>query len=277
MSDKKYVLESMIQKAAQGNVQKPNLIWLEAQGCSGNIISMMNADNPDIIFVLKNMVNMTYSNSLMFAEGQSAYDSFLKTLDTDFILVVEGAVSLRSEGRYNIIAKNGEKSVTGMEAIKAAGEKAKHVLAVGTCAYSGGISAASPNPSGSIGVGAFLKRKVINIPGCPIHPDWVIGTLAHLVLYGEPELDNEQRPIMFYGSTIHDNCTRRSYFDKKIFAKSLGDKECMFRLGCRGPITRSDCPIRKWNSYVNWPVGDNSPCIGCAHRNFPDGMEPFIN
>lgn len=81
---------------------------------------------------------------------------------------------------------------------------------------------------------------------------------------------------MFYGSTIHDNCPRRSYFDKGIYAKKLGDKECMFKLGCRGPVTRTDCPIRRWNDRLNWPIGDNTPCIGCAHSGFPDKMGPFI-
>jgi len=50
----------------------------------------------------------------------------------------------------------------------------------------------------------------------------------------------------------------------------------MFKLGCRGPVTKADCPTRKWNEYVNWPVGDNTPCIGCAQAFFPDGMEPFV-
>lgn len=51
----------------------------------------------------------------------------------------------------------------------------------------------------------------------------------------------------------------------------------MFKLGCRGPVTKTDCATRKWNDYVNWPIGDNTPCIGCAQKGFPDAMEPFIN
>ncbi len=84
------------------------------------------------------------------------------------------------------------------------------------------------------------------------------------------------RPIIFYGITIHDRCSRRSLFDRGIFATKLGADECMFKLGCRGPVTRTDCPVRQWNGYVNWPVKDNTPCIGCAGEKFPDGMEPFV-
>lgn len=253
-----------------------NLIWLEATGCSGNIISLLNAYNPNASYFLRNMVNLTYNNSLMAREGESAYENFLKTLDTEFILVIEGAISLKDNGLYNVIAKYEDKYVTGLEASRKAGEKAKYVLAVGTCAAFGGISKASPNPSESMSVSSILDREVINLPGCPANPDWVTGTIAHLISFGMPKLDEKMRPVSFYGTTIHDLCPRRSYFDKGIFAEKLGDKECMFKLGCRGPVTRTDCPSRRWNDSDNWPIGNNTPCIGCANEGFPDKMEPFI-
>ncbi|MDP4146154.1 MAG: hydrogenase small subunit [Bacillota bacterium] len=256
--------------------EKMNLIWLEASGCSGNIISLLNANNPDIVYLFRQMVNLKFDNSIMLNENELAYEEFLNTLDTDFILAVDGAVSTKEDGRYNIIANYKGKPITAMEAVKLAGEKAKYILAVGTCASFGGISAAAPNPSKSVSVGSLVNKQVINLPGCPCHPDWVIGTIANIILAGMPQLDNKNRPVLFYGTTIHDNCSRRSFFDNKIFASKLGDKECMFKLGCRGPITKTDCPLRNWNSHINWPVGDNTPCIGCANDAFPDGMEPFV-
>lgn len=256
--------------------KKINAIWLEVTGCSGNIISLLNAENPGLIYILRNIVNLTFNNSLMGAEGEFAYEQFLNTLDTEFILLVDGAVSTRENGYYNIIANYKGKPVTALEAIKMAGEKARYVVTVGTCSSYGGISAARPNPSGSKSVEAVINKEVIKLPGCPCHPDWVVGTLAHLVTYGKPELDNKGRPILFYGITIHDSCTRRGFFDKGIFAKKFGDEGCMFKLGCRGPVTKTDCPRRKWNGYVNWPIGDNTNCIGCAQERFPDGMEPFV-
>lgn len=270
------LVDLAIGKIEKSNIEKINLIWLEATGCSGNIISLLNAENPDVIYLLKQMVVLKYNNSLMAAEGEAAFRQFLDTLETEFILVVEGAVSLKDNGLYNIIARYQGKPITAMEAVRMAGEKAKYVLAVGTCASYGGPSAARPNPSQSVSVPEFLNREVIRVPGCPSHPDWIIGTIANLIAFGRPNLDTQNRPVIFYGITIHDRCTRRSYFDRGIFATKLGDPECMFKLGCRGPVTRTDCPVRQWNGYVNWPVEDNSPCIGCAQERFPDGMEPFV-
>lgn len=272
----KKMIEIAIQEITNYNLPKLNLIWLEATTCSGNIISLLNAENPDITYLLKDMVTLTFNNCLMEAEGEDAYERFLDTLETEFILVVEGSVALKDNGLYNVIAKYKGKLITGMEAIQMAGEKAKYVLAVGTCASYGGISAARPNPSGSVSVPDFLKRQVIRVPGCPCHPDWAIGTIANLIAFGMPELDERNRPLIFYEVTIHDRCTRRSYFDDGVYAQKLGDPECMFKLGCKGPVTKTDCPIRQWNGYVNWPVEDNTPCIGCAAEGFPDRMEPFV-
>lgn len=144
----------------------------------------------------------------------------------EYILAVEGAVATKNNGMYNIIGRWKGKPVTALNVIKMFGEKASHVIALGACASHGGVSAANPNPSDSVGVQSILKRKVIKLPGCPCHPDWFMGTLAHILLYGEPELDNKDRPVLFYSTLIHDRCPRRSYFDKGIFAQKLGEKHC---------------------------------------------------
>lgn len=267
--------ETMKNIRSQGT-PKINAIWLEATGCSGNIISLLDAASPDAVYLLREMVNLTYNNSIMAKEGERAFEAFLWTLNTEFILLVDGAVSLKKNGSYTIIAKYKGKEITALEAVQMAGARAKYVLAVGTCASHGGISAARPNPSESVSISKVLGRQVINLPGCPCNPDWVIGTIGHLISRGVPALDTYNRPILFYGVTIHDFCPRRSFFDKGIYAKRLGEETCMFKLGCRGPVTRTDCPTRKWNNHVNWPIGDDTPCIGCANFSFPDGMEPFV-
>jgi hydrogenase small subunit len=265
------------QEFEKGSLVKRNLVWLELNGCSGNIISLLNAESPDIRYLITQMTNFIYSNSLVAAEGSAAMEQLFSVIGSDYILAVEGAVSLKANGIYNIIGRYRGNLITGHDALTRLGENAAHVIAVGACATHGGVSAARPNPTECVGVQSVLNRKVIRLPGCPCHPDWFTGTLAYLLLYGEPPLDTDNRPLMFYGITIHDRCPRRSYFDRGIFATKLGEETCMFKLGCRGPVTRIDCPIRRWNGHVNWPIGDSSPCIGCAQFGFPDAMEPFIS
>lgn len=260
----------------KGILKKKNLVWLELTGCSGNIISLLNGNNPDYTYLISEMVNFVYNNSLMAAEGERAMEQMMSVTDKEFILAVEGAVATKNNGLYNVIGQWKGEPVTALKAIKILGEKATHVIAIGSCATHGGVSAARPNPAECVAVQSTLNRKVIKLPGCPCHPDWFVGTLAHILLYGEPQLDNRDRPLLFYSTLIHDRCPRRSYFDRGIFATKLGENTCMFKLGCRGPVTRTDCPVRRWNEHTNWPIGDDTPCIGCAQFGFPDQMEPFI-
>ena len=45
---------------------------------------------------------------------------------------------------------------------------------------------------------------------------------------------------------------------------------CNYELGCRGPITHADCPLRLWNNKVSWCVGCGATCIGCTEPGFFD-------
>lgn len=261
---------------SQQLLHKKKLVWLELTGCSGNVISLLDGSKPGFQTLATKLTDIVFDNSLMAAEGEAAMEKLFGVKDGDFILAVEGAVAMKDDGLYNIIGRYRGEPVTAYRAIKELGERAETVLAVGTCASDGGISAAQPNPGECVGIQSLLNKKVIKLPGCPCHPDWFMGTLAYILLFGEPELDHRNRPLLFYGNLIHDLCPRRPLFNQKIFAQKLGEPGCMFRLGCRGPVTRTDCPVRKWNQGVNWPIGDDTPCIGCAMFGFPDAMAPFI-
>ena len=171
------------------------------------------------------------------------------------------------------------KEITFVEMTKDLGSKAAAALALGQCGAYGGIPAAEPNPTGSKGAMDFfkdvgIKTPVINIPGCPPHPDWMVGTIAHVLLFGIPELDDNGRPKLFYGTLVHDNCPYRSYYDEKKFAKAFGEEGCRVELGCKGPESYSDCWKRGWNNNVNWCI-HNSLCLGCTQPGYPDKFSPF--
>ena len=270
-------IKGAIEKSRNSN-KKPNCIWLETSGCFGEVISLLNGDDPDIIYLLNEMVNMTFYNSIMSDQGEEAYKHILDTLeeDRDLIFIVSGAIPLNE--RFAIVGKYEGREISALEAIKTIAPKAKYIVSIGTCACYGGPTAAKPNVSNAVDVATALDSKdVIRVPGCPANPIWMLGTLGYLVYFdATPPLDYQQRPVTFYGTTVHDNCPRRKYFDSEVYATKYGDKECMFKLGCRGPMTRTLCPINRWNQSDNWPIGDNTTCIGCAAKGFPDEMEPFV-
>lgn len=271
--------QAVTSRLQSGQVKRKKLVWLELNGCSGNVISLLNGFQPDFEYAITQMVDIVYSNSMMVEDGERAINRLFELAggDEEFLLGIEGAVALKNEGMYHLVGNRNGQPVTGLQAAKMLGEKASAVIAIGACAVDGGPSAARPNLSQSVGLQTVLNnREIIKLPGCPVHPDWFLGTLAHLLLYGQPELDQQQRPKMFYSDLLHDRCPRRPYFDKGIFSETLGEPFCLFKLGCRGPVTRIDCPTRQWNGHVNWPIGA-STCIGCAQSGFPDRMAPFIS
>lgn len=257
---------------------KPPVIWLELGSCTGNSVSLENAVNPSLDQMLTDMIDLRYHWLFSAEQGDGAVRAMLETVEQEsgnFWLVIEGAVMTADHGRYNEIFRRDGQMITGLAAVQEFAPKAKYVIAVGDCACFGGPSAAHPNPAGATGVWKVIQSKVINIPGCPAHPDWMSGTFAHLSLYGLPELDGYNRPVMFFGKTIHELCQRRQQYEDGIFAKFPGDQGCLYKVGCKGPVTHADCPLRQWNHYVNWPVKAGAPCIGCASPHFPDGMMPF--
>lgn len=273
-----YLIPIMRKAMAENKIVKAPIIWLELGSCTGESVSLQNSVNPSIDQLLSETLDIRYHWLVNVASGDAATQALENTLQTEsgnFWLIVEGSVMTEDNGRYNEIFMRNGQMVTGLGALLEIAGKAKYVIAVGDCAAFGGPAAAHPNPGGAKGVWEVVKRPVINIPGCPSHPDWMAGTFTHLLLYGMPELDGYNRPVMFFGKTIHDLCQRRQQFEDGIFADLPGGKGCLYKVGCKGPVTHADCPLRQWNHGVNWPVRAGAPCIGCASPHFPDGMMPF--
>jgi len=272
-------IASALEKAAAG---KPPVLWLAGSACTGCSVSLLNTVHPDIKDVLLKVISLRYHQTVMAASGDlaiKAIEDTAKEAKGKYLLLVEGGIATAQGGLYNTIGEHKEKGITMVEWTKRLGENAAAAVSIGTCAAYGGIPAARPNPTGVKPVGqifkeAGIKTPVINVPGCPPHPDWMVGTLAHVLLYGVPELDSEGRPTLFFGETIHDNCPYRGYFDEGVFAKKFGDPGCRFNLGCKGPETYADCWKRRWNNGVNWCV-QNAICTGCVQPGYPDETSPM--
>ena len=135
-------------------------------------------------------------------------------------------------------------------------------MAVGTCAAFGGIPAAEGNQTGAVGLKEFMEQKgitfqnrLLNCPSCPVHPESVWGTLAYVVAKGYPEVNPKLlTPNMFYAHSVHDKCPRFHYWEKEHFAKHFGEEGCLFKLGCLGPLSHTNCPqaaVERRNQLVH--------------------------
>jgi hydrogenase small subunit len=269
------VEEAFAKNGAQG------VIWLQGQGCTGDSVSLLNTIYyMTIDGLLLNTIDLKYHPNLSAAAGDLAVQAINNAATKNFILVVEGAIPTGAYASACSIATGW----TMADAVTQLAAKTPFVIAVGTCACYGGLSAGAPNPTGAKSVQAHLgrTRKVLSIPGCPANPDWIVGTIAYMLKYGfVPREDANNRPTDYFGKTVHSACPFNSTYAAGPWATAPGQNACKRMIGCRGPVTYSDCPTRKWNAGsantygVNWCVQSGTPCLGCTQPTFPDAMTPM--
>jgi len=263
------------------------VVWIQCATCSGCSVTVLNSISPAVKNVLIDEIvpgkhiNLKFQATIMAGSGDpiiEVLEDTQKKLSKKYVLVVEGSIPTEDGGIYGSIGERGEKPVSMAERVKELGKNAMAIITLGTCAAYGGIPKAEPNPTGIMGTSEFLQKEgiktpVVNVPGCPPHPDWFVHTVASVILFGLPapdQVDEVGRLKAFYGKLIHDNCPRRGFYNIGRFAKHPNEDGCLYELGCKGPFTYADCPIRHFNSGVNWCIDNGSPCHGCVEPGFPD-------
>jgi hydrogenase small subunit len=286
--------------AAQGGLP---VVWLQGQSCTGCSVSLLNSIKYGTIDgLLVSLLDVQYHPNVMAAAGEPASGAAENALARGgYVLVVEGAIPIGENGDYCMVWPG----MTALAAVEEFAAKAVFILAVGTCASFGGLSGGKPNPTGATGVmdlglGTEIDSRIVNLPGCPAHPDWVVGTVAYLLKNGRmPALDSNKRPIdvaiPFYRTSVHDNsCPNRNWYNTKYNTskvlergehnrtmppnclschrnsdsdvpnpRKLAQTGCLYPLGCRGRTTYADCGTRKWNAGSAAAAGVNW-CIGAG-------------
>lgn len=265
---------------AAASDQRPPVVWLHFQECTGCTETLLRASHPDVGRLILDIISLDYHETVMAAAGHQAEQVLQETINKyngKFICVVEGGIPTKDDGIYCKIAGR-----TAMDILADVAPKAAAVIAIGTCATFGGIQAANPNPTGAVGVRDLVKgTPIVNISGCPPNPVNFLGTVLHLLTFGKPpRTDQLGRPLFGYGRKIHDQCERRAHFDEGRFAEQFGDEGhlkgyCLYKVGCKGPGTYSNCPAIRFNDVGAWPVGVGHGCVGCTEPAFWDTMTPF--
>jgi len=257
---------------AVGKAKRPSVIWLHFQDCTGCSETLLRTSKPDVADLILNIISLDYHETLMAASGYQAEAALKNAVDENlgkFVLVVEGSIPTKDQGQYMKLAGK-----PALQILKEVGQKAAAVVAIGSCASWGGVPSASPNPTGATGVDSILTEKpVVNLPGCPPNPYNLLAVVLEYATMGKlPALDDQNRPRFAYDRVIHDHCPRRAHFDAGRFAREFGDEGhrqgwCLYRLGCKGPVTRAACSTRHFNEVPDvWPIGIGSPCVGCTEK-----------
>lgn len=262
-----------------------SLIWLQTGACSGDSLSLLNADGPSLETLIGQGVLELLWHPSLSAEPAGRLAALIGEIESGRraldIFCVEGSLI---SGPYACGMFDSFRGRAKIDIARALADRAEIVVAVGTCSSFGGIPAAPPNPTDCTGLqfdgdkaGGVLAPEwrsqgglpVVNLAGCPTHPLTITRTLA-MIAAGLPlELDHLNRPKAFFGSMVHQGCTRNEYHEYDIEDSQLGGRGCMyFNLGCQGPTTLANCNSELWNNRSS-KTRAGVPCFGCTSPGFP--------
>ena len=269
------------------------LFWLQSGGCGGDTLSLLNAQDPDILQLCESADIEILHHPSLSSHPPAVYRELVEAIKAgeqalDFFCL-EGAVTLGPQGTgmfdtCDILEGKAKKEIIAMLA-----GKARYVLAVGTCAAFGGITAAcgveatglqfhARQRGGFLGEGYVSAGglPVINLSGCPCHCDIISGSLATLSMTGTIALNAYQMPEDYFTTLVHQGCTRNEYHEYRIEESDFGKRGCLFfHMGCKGPITHAPCNKLLWNRRSSKPRA-GVPCLGCTQPDFP-GEDPFFS
>jgi len=266
------------------------IMWLQSGGCGGCSMSVLNAESPNLFENLQlNNIELIWHPSFSEKSGNE-FLALLNKIENEEIkldaLCLEGSVMMgpQGSGRFHLLAGTRRPM---FDVISSLAKKAKYTLGIGSCASFGGITMAGSNPGEATGLQyigeqpggllnenwtGFGKLPVINIAGCPTHPNWVIETLIQLAM-GElslEHLDSLHRPRSYTDHLVHHGCPRNEYYEYKASAKNPSEQGCLMEnMGCLGTQARADCNIRLWNGEGSCLRGGYA-CINCTAPTFEE-------
>ncbi|MGH1416989.1 MAG: HupU protein [Pelagimonas sp.] len=273
-----------------------NVLWLQSAGCGGCTMSLLCAEAPNVFDTLHGAgITFLWHPSLSVETGDEvrALLARIEALEVPLdVLCIEGSILTgpKGTGKFQMLSGTG-RSI--LDWVRSLAPLAQNVVAVGTCATYGGVTSAGSNPAGAIGVqydgyepgGAlpedFRARSglpVINVAGCPTHPDWVTETLLLLAsdALEARSLDQVGRPLFYAENLVHHACPKNEFYEFKASAEKLSQLGCMMEhLGCIGTQAVGDCNIRGWNGGGSCTKA-GYPCINCTAPEFEEPNHSFI-
>ncbi len=256
---------------------KPRLpvLWFHFQECTCCSESFIRSSHPGVADIILDKISLDYTETLMAGSGHQAEDALHDTMTKykgEYLMLVEGSVPTAEGGVYCCIGGR-----TALDILQEAAAGAKAVVCWGSCASNGCVQAAKPNPTKATPIHQLITGvPIIKVPGCPPIAEVMTGTIVHLLTFDRiPQLDGLGRPKAFYSRRVHDTCYRRPNYDAGLFVNSFDDENakrgyCLYKMGCRGPVTYNACGVMRWNGGVSFPIQSGHGCIGCSEGNFWD-------
>jgi len=202
------------------------------------------------------LLSWEYHETLMAGAGkqaEAALERVVREHTGEYIAVVEGAIPTADGGVYCTIGGK-----TALDIATRVCSNAAVNIAVGACAWDGGLVRSNPNPTGALGLHEAVPglKNLINLGGCPHNPANAAAVLVHYLTFHDlPALDEYNRPLFAYGDIIHDQC------DGELTTTLAA----LWRNGAMKAIARA-IAYTKWAARVLKPRTTVPPSAGMTER-----------
>lgn len=117
---------------AVSDPERPPVIWIGAQECTGCTESLLCATHPTLENLILDTISLEYHEVLSAAFGEQVEENKHNAIERykgRYVLVVDGSIPLKDDGIYCMVA--GKPIV---EHIRLAAEGAAAIIAIGSCA-----------------------------------------------------------------------------------------------------------------------------------------------
>ena len=260
--------------------RKPVLVWLEFQDCAGNTESMLRSSHPTVEDLVLETFSWEYHETIMAGYGKAAEAALSRVVREEkgkYLVVVEGAIPTADDGVYCTIGGR-----TALDIAREVCGGAAVNIAVGACAWDGGLVRSNPNPTGALGLqDAVPGVKIVNLPGCPHNPANTAAVLGALPYFWRDACSRSLEPPAL--------CLRADHSRPVRAPRPLRCRALCAGVGRRRPsqgmvplqdgLQRSGSQLQlshgplEQRDQLAGEIGHG--CIACASPRFWDTKSPF--
>ena len=253
------------------------------QECTGCAIKLLQTRTPQVANLILQQISLDYQDNVMAAAGDAGGEaaSTSTVAGGDFYWVVEGAIPTKIPGGHDD-RRQDRRARSPRRPIPRPRRRSPSAAARATATS----RPRSPNPTGAMGVGDYLKdaaasrtRSVINISRCPGHAEDLVAALTYVLVTASCPSSTPSAGRC--SSTARRSTTAAcaaAHFEAGEFVESVRRRAlratgwCLYKIGCKGPVTYAPCGVTRWNGHVSWCVTTRraraapSPTSGTSSR-----------
>ena len=277
-------------ESSRGSKLKP-AVWLDGGLCTGCTESMAQSTYPTSRPIVLDILSVNYMETIMMAHRRSPPRRRSRTRSRSRRQVHHDLRGLgHDRARRQRAARRRQARPRGAQGGRAARppRSSRSARARSTAAGSRPTrTPPAPPASSSTSQHKGIATPVINLPTCPVNPEWIVAMVVDVLLLGKLRgaisTSSTSRPPEAH---LRPDDPRqlpapRPLRERRVRLRSSAPPRRPRATACTRWAARARRPTRTARSSAgttrsSWCVESGSPCIGCGNFNWVDENAPFL-